>query len=143
TGARDLSSAVAGNFSVSVINEDLLKPDENNEKTILTDLLLCSGLTGYVEQPNYYFARSGDEVDAHLDLLLLTQGYRHFVWKQILRDTLPALAYKAEKFLQIRGMVRGGSGQPVKNELITLMDTSGTGPELKVSTDEGGRFAFN
>jgi hypothetical protein len=141
--ARDQAGGAGqANFSVSVINEDLLKPDENSERTIFSDLLLCSDLRGYIEQSNYYFAHSGDEVDANLDLLMLTQGYRHFVWKDILRDSLPPLAFRAEKYLQIQGFVRTSAGKPVRNETITLTDTSGHAPEQTVKTDDEGRFAF-
>jgi len=48
-------SAAAGHFSVSVIDESKVPADENNEGTILTNMLFTSDLKGYVEQPNYYF----------------------------------------------------------------------------------------
>ena len=133
---------VQGNFSVSVVNEDIIKADENKESTINTNLLLTSGLNGFVEQPNYYFVKSGDEVAANLDILMLTQGYRHFLWKQILADSLAPLQYKAESFLQLQGFVRTTSGKPVKNEKVILSDLTGKGPELKEMTDTAGRFIF-
>jgi TonB-dependent Receptor Plug Domain len=133
---------VQGNFSVSVVNEDIIKLDENKESTIYSNLLLTSGLNGYVEQPNYYFVKSGDEVAANLDILMLTQGYRHFLWKQVLMDSLVPLQYKAERFLQLQGFVRSSSGKPVKNEKVTLSDPTGQGPELKEITDSAGRFIF-
>jgi TonB-dependent Receptor Plug Domain len=133
---------VQGNFSVSVVNEDIIKSDENKESTIYSNLLLTSGLNGYVEQPNYYFVKSGDEVAANLDILMLTQGYRHFLWKQVLMDSLVPLQYKAERFLQLQGFVRSLSGKPVKNEKVTLSDPTGQGPELKEITDSAGRFIF-
>jgi len=133
---------VQGNFSVSVINEDIIKVDENKESTIYSNLLLTSGLNGYIEQPNYYFVKSGDEVAANLDILMLTQGYRHFLWKQILADSLAPLQYKAESFLQLQGFVGTLSGKSVKNEKVTLSDPTGKGPELKEITDSAGRFIF-
>jgi hypothetical protein len=137
-----MNSPVQGNFSVSVINEDIFKVDENKETTIGTTLLLTSDLNGYVEQPNYYFVHSGDDVTANLDLLMLTQGYRHFLWKQMLTDSLAPLFYKAERFLQLQGFVRSASGKPVKNTEVTLGDLTGKGPELKETTDSAGRFIF-
>jgi hypothetical protein len=141
--ARDKAGGAGqANFSVSVTNEDLLRVDENNQKTILSDLSLSSELNGYIEQPNYYFAQPGEIVNDNLDLLMLTQGYRHFIWKQVLRDSLPPPAYKAEKFLQIEGFVRTSSGKPVGSETVTLTDTTGQGPELTTKTDTTGYFAF-
>jgi TonB-dependent SusC/RagA subfamily outer membrane receptor len=130
------------NFSVSVTNEDLLRVDENNQKTILSDLLLSSALKGYIEQPGYYFSQPGESADANLDLLMLTQGYRHFIWKQILQDSLPPPAYKAEKFLQIQGYIRTSAGKLVSGENVTLTDTTGRGPDLTTKTDAVGHFAF-
>ena len=142
--AQDRTGGIGqGNFSVSVTNEAVVKADENSERTIFTDLLLCSDLRGHIEQPNYYFAHRNDEADANLDLLMLTQGYRHFAWKQMLRDTLPALGFKAEKYLQIQGAVRTSSGKPVKDEAVTLTDTTGHGPQQSARTDDDGRFAFS
>ena len=141
--AKDQTKTPAqGNFSVSVVNEDIIKTDENKESTIFSNLLLVSELNGYVEQPNYYFIKSGDEVAANLDILMLTQGYRHFLWKQILADSLAPLQYKAESFLQLQGFVRTTAGKPVKNEKVTLSDPTGKGPELNELTDSAGRFIF-
>jgi len=136
------SSTAQGNFSVSVINEDVIKADENKESTIFSNLLLTTEINGFVEQPNYYFENSGDDVSANLDILMLTQGYRHFLWKQILADSLTALQYKAESSLQLEGFVRSWSGEPVKSDQITLSDPTGHGPELKEITDSAGRFIF-
>ena len=137
-----IGDAAQANFSVSVTNENLLKPDENNEETMLSDLLLSSDLKGPIEQPGYYFAHSGDAVDANIDLLLLTQGYRHFAWAPLLQDSVLPLTYKAEKYLQIRGVVRTSSGKAVKDETVTLSDTSGRGPEQTTKTDTAGHFVF-
>jgi hypothetical protein len=133
---------VQSNFSVSVINEDIIKVEEIKETTIITNLLLTTELNGYVEQPNYYFINSGDNVATNLDILMLTQGYRHFLWKQIMTDSLAPLQYKAERFLQLQGFIRTLSGKPVKNEKVTLSDPNGQGPELKETTDSAGRFTF-
>lgn len=137
-----MKTPVQGDFSVSVVNEDIINANENKESTIFSNLLLCTELNGYVEQPNYYFINSGDDVAANLDILMLTQGYRHFLWKQIMSDSLAPLQYKAERFLQIQGFVRTLSGKPVKNEKVTLSDPAGKGPELKEITDTAGRFIF-
>jgi hypothetical protein len=136
------NSTAQGNFSVSVVNEDIIKADENKESTIFSNLLLTTEINGYVEQPNYYFINSGDDVSANLDILMLTQGYRHFLWKQMLADSLVPLQYKAERSLQVQGFVRSSTGEPVKNDQITLSDQTGQGPKLKEITDSAGQFIF-
>jgi hypothetical protein len=137
-----VKSIAQGDFSVSVINEDIIKSDENKESTIFSNLLLTTEINGYVEQPNYYFKNLGDDVSENLDILMLTQGYRHFLWKQILADSLTALQFKAEKDIQLEGLVRSRTGEPVKNDKITLSDPTGRGPELKDITDAAGQFIF-
>ena len=81
---RNGINPVMGHFSVSVIDESQIPADENTESTILSNLLLTSDLKGYVEQPNYYFTSNNAAGD--LDVLMLTQGYSRFEWKQVLDD---------------------------------------------------------
>jgi len=98
-------SSVAGHFSVSVIDENKVSEDENNERNILTDLLLTSDLKGYVEQPNYYFNDTSDIARQNLDVLMLTQGYRRFTWKQVMDTSYVPLTFQPEKGLEINGKV--------------------------------------
>lgn len=84
---------VVGSFSVSVIDESKVKVDEDAETTILNHILLTSDLKGYIEKPNYYFNKPTEQTRADLDALLLTQGYRRFVWKQILSDVIHFYIY--------------------------------------------------
>lgn len=79
----DDNAPAVGHFSASVTDENKLPIDPNNEHTILTDMLLTPELKGYVEQPNYYFNNPTPEVLSNLDILMLTQGYRGFEWKQV------------------------------------------------------------
>ena len=76
--------AVAGSFSVAVIDESKVPIDETLESTIFSNILLTSDLKGYIEKPNYYFATESEAVDKALDNLMLTQGYRRFTWKEVL-----------------------------------------------------------
>ena len=74
---------INGNFSVAVV-EDKRTAKEEDETSILSNLLLTSDLKGYVEKPNYYFTNSTAQTSTHLELLMLTQGYRRFEWKKVL-----------------------------------------------------------
>ncbi|RZL14096.1 MAG: hypothetical protein EOO89_16585, partial [Pedobacter sp.] len=66
---------VLGSFSVSVVDEEKVKSDEQLEENILTNLLLTSELKGTIEKPGYYFNKKNEEAGRHLDALLLTQGW--------------------------------------------------------------------
>ncbi len=136
-------SAVNGSFSISVVDESKIVVDENTENSILSYLLLSSDVKGYVEKPNYYFANVTKGTRAELDVLMLTQGYRRFVWKQLVDDNSAATAnaYNPEKEIDISGVLKTKGGDPVTNCQITLVAESG-GMVLAQVTDAQGRFRF-
>ncbi|HVW96826.1 MAG TPA: hypothetical protein VHA56_12725, partial [Mucilaginibacter sp.] len=129
------SGPSAGSFSVAVTDEDKVPIDSLNEQTIESYLLLTSELKGRIEQPNYYFLHPSDQTRSNLDNLLLTQGYRHFIWKQ---DTA---TYPAEQGMQISGTVKK-NGRPVAGAKVKLFSNTGGMFMLDTLTDQEGRFAF-
>ncbi|MES2109039.1 MAG: TonB-dependent receptor [Bacteroidota bacterium] len=136
-------SAAKGSFSVSVIDESKIAVDENAEATILTSLLLTPDLKGYIEKPNYYFANVTSETRSNLDALMLTQGYRRFVWKQLLNDNAAKTdTYKPERTFAISGTVKTkAGGTPVANTQVTLLPSAGGAVKLAM-TDAEGKFNF-
>ncbi|HEY8930482.1 MAG TPA: carboxypeptidase regulatory-like domain-containing protein [Mucilaginibacter sp.] len=139
-GAND--KPAAGSFSVAVTDEINVPADENDETTILSNLLLTSDLRGTVEQPNYYFADVNDKTRADLDLLMLTQGYRSFIWKQVLDGANLPVKYQSEKTLVISGTVKR-NGKIVPGAKIKLFTIAAGGLMRDTLTDSNGRFAFN
>lgn len=135
-------SGVAGHFSVSVIDESKVQMDENTEKTILTNLLLTSDLKGFVEQPGYYFASATDETRKNLDLVMLTNGYRKFEWKQVDVDGNSSVAYLPEKGLEISGTVKNIFGKPLANAMTSLIALPGN-QLFSIKTDDKGQFRFS
>lgn len=136
-------SAARGSFSASVVDESKIGVDENAETTILTSLLLTADLKGYVEKPNYYFANMTNETRSNLDALMLTQGYRRFVWKQLLSDNPnQSNANKPERSFVISGTVKmKADGTPVANTQVTLLPSAG-GTVKSTTTDAEGKFSF-
>ncbi len=132
----------AGHFSVSVTDENKVPVDGNAENTILTDLLLTSDLKGNVEQPNYYFANLSDKTNSDLDLVMLTQGYRRFEWKQLLNDSYPPIAYQPDSNLQITGTAKNLTGKILTNATVSLITMPG-GQFTSTVTDDKGRFSFS
>lgn len=55
----------------------------NDDSSILTELLLCSQIKGFVEQPGYYFEENDEQHRRHLDLLLMVQGWRRYRWENM------------------------------------------------------------
>ncbi|WP_147273598.1 TonB-dependent receptor [Pedobacter chinensis] len=136
---------VSGSFSVSINNITKIKPDELNESNIFTDLLLTSDLAGYVEKPNYYFLTESIESKNNLDLLLLTQGWRRFIWKNFLQAKTIPITFLPEKFLQISGTVTTRTSKPAEKIKIQLFSSSKANGiiSLDTFTDNQGRFNFD
>lgn len=109
--AKDMDGQpVEGNFSVVVSDgkQVLLPPHGEN---ILTYLLLSSDVRGKVEQPDYYFSQTKPEVRRHIDILLLTQGWRRFKWEDILKPTLPEPVFALEGGINITGEITRPNGK--------------------------------
>ena len=141
TAENSDSQPVIGSFSISAVNQDRVSYDEINEHTIFSDLFLTSDIKGYIEKPNYYFTNITDHSRSNLDLLMLTQGYRRFEWKQLLSGNFPSLNYKAEKGISISGNVKSLLGKPIDNGNVTLISPNG-GLFEQIKTDEIGKFKF-
>jgi hypothetical protein len=137
------SKPVVGSFSVAVVDETKVPVNEADESTILSNLLLTSDLKGYIEKPNYYFTNVNETTQADLDVLMLTQGYRRFEWKRILKDDMPPLVYEPEKTLQISGHIKTLGGKPVPHGKVMLLSTKHGTFILDTVADEQGKFVFD
>lgn len=139
--AKDSTQRLVGNFSLSVTDQQKVPVDENTETTILSSLLLTSDLTGFIEQPNYYFVKPDDKKRAELDVLMLTQGYRRFSYKEILANKMPVTAYMPEQGIAITGILRDRTGMPVKKGALRLTSPGRTLSSEALTTNSG-LFAF-
>lgn len=139
--AKNGTVPAEANLSVSVIDESKVHLDENAETTILSNLLLTSDLKGYIEKPNYYFNRPNDKTAADLDVLMLTQGYRRFTYKDILSKTPPQIFLMPEQGIEITGTLRTSTGMPIfkGNVRLAIPDKSIT---TYAVTNSNGVFRF-
>jgi TonB-dependent SusC/RagA subfamily outer membrane receptor len=132
-----------GSFSMAVIDESNVPFDEVNEITILSNLLLTSDLKGYIETPNYYFVNADEEKARQLDLLMLTQGWRRFIWKNILSNTFPPIIFSPETTIMVSGSVPAyNTGMRGVGGRVTIFSASGDVFLMDTVTDEQGRFTF-
>ena len=133
---------VAATLSLGV-NDAALGALDPNAETITSNLLLTSDLTGYVEGPGYYFRTPSAATAQHLDDLLLTQGWRRFVWKTVLAGQAPAIRFSPEQELSLVGQVVSEHGQrPIPNSQLTFLQTKPTKNVTTATTGPDGRFAF-
>lgn len=96
---------VNANLSVSVTDAGIGRDSSQN---ILSGLLLTSDLRGVVHNPAYYFRDSTAKVRNHLDLLLLTNGWRRFQWEQVVQRKGPEIRFPRDTtYLTLSGKLFG------------------------------------
>ena len=109
---------VVGDFVVSVTDSKAAPIDSNGEN-IFSYLLLSSDLRGRIENPTQYFDPNNPNRKMHLDLVMLTNGWRRYDLNKILLGQGPSLRYKVEDTQRITGKVSGIIGK-VKNTSVMI-----------------------
>ncbi|MEI8097354.1 MAG: hypothetical protein WCG74_00885 [Sediminibacterium sp.] len=114
-----VADTALSNLSISVTDASLLADSSSN---IISQLLLSSELKGSIYRPAYYFSNESDTVAAHLDLVMLTHGWRRYKWDEIIQGQLPKLTYPMDSdYVQIKGKVFT-AGQAIRStQTITLV----------------------
>ncbi|MBC7565875.1 MAG: hypothetical protein H7223_02815, partial [Pedobacter sp.] len=136
------SNGVTANLSISVVNEVSVPFRAERENSIFAQLLLLSDLKGYVEKPNYYFSNISDSTKSSLDLLMLTQGYRRFTWKEVIVGNIKPPAFKIEKINRsISGILTTLTNKPLPDGKVTLFNNK-NGAILTTVTNTEGKFSF-
>ena len=72
---------------------------------IMTEMLLASEIKGFIPEPGWYFHKDDKEHRQALDLLMMTQGWRRFEWKDMALTGEWELTQPAEKAPIIMGSV--------------------------------------
>ncbi|MBL0358057.1 MAG: hypothetical protein IPP72_14835 [Chitinophagaceae bacterium] len=138
----DVGGTLLSNLSVSVTDGDI-NPVGKNEENIYSQLLMSSDLKGYVYNPAYYFSSDDDSVKQHLDLVMMTNGWRRFKWENLLADQWPVLNYQPEDYLAISGKVIGLARSAFYGRNITgiLQTKTGNKPSFfNIPINEKGDF---
>ncbi|RKN82718.1 TonB-dependent receptor [Ulvibacterium marinum] len=134
---------IPGELSASVVsNDNHLKSKRGTN--IKSWLLLDSDLGGTVPDSDYFFRDDSSSRKQLLDVLMLTHGWRRFVWKDI-RDTLTTkmLEHAPEKGIVIRGKTTAfyNSNKPLKSQVkFTILDDGAY--QEQSPTNPQGEFSF-
>ncbi|MEN3323758.1 TonB-dependent receptor plug domain-containing protein [Mariniflexile soesokkakense] len=134
---------VPASFSLSCTDTNGQNDTKDYGTNISSYFLMESDIKGNVHNPSYYFDSSNPKRLYHLDLLLLTQGWRDFLWKEMpkMNDTI---YYKPEKGFTVSGRVKQLFGnKPKINSNMTLALMGKTGINIfDTQTDSLGIFKF-
>lgn len=89
----ELLDSVEANMSISITDAISVLPEQFN---IYSDFLLSNEIKGRIHNPAYYFSSDADSVAEHLDLVMLTNGWRKFDWNKIKSGDFSVLKYPRE-----------------------------------------------
>lgn len=142
---------VVGNFSLAATDGTQVVGNKY-EENLMSYLLLSSELNGkdavlrgVIEDPAYYFDKSNRVASRDLDILMLTQGWRRFVWKDILAEKSVNPQFLIEQGLSVTGKTVRPNGKLTTKPVNVTMMINGADkkPVLKLaSVDSSGNFGF-
>lgn len=138
----DVPDTLRSNLSLSITDAGLTKADPDADN-IVSHLLLSGDLRGYIHNPYYYFTGNDDTVRAHLDLVMLTNGWRRFKWDELAAGKLPAIKYMPEKYLSLNATLTGvlQSQVPKNTQLNVFLQAKDSSRQLFFLTmDSTGKF---
>lgn len=144
---------IAGNFSLSVTDSKQV-PVELNGSTICNYLYLTSDIQklmeekikGNIEQPNYYFNPANPNALNHLDILLMTQGWRRFLWTDVVNKKHNAPQFEIESGIEIHGSAELKDGKELEKPMKVILSYYhgiDSIANISSSTDLSGGFRFS
>lgn len=139
----DVPDTIACNLSLA-ITDATVNPPKKGEDDIFSSVLLTSDIKGYVHNPGYYFSSEVDSVTKHLDLVMMTNGWRRFKWEEVLAGNFPKLTHAPEDYLTVEGKINGlTKGELTNREVtafLTLPNSSQQLISIPLATD--GKFTI-
>ncbi len=134
-------TSAKANLSLAVVDAGVVPKQEGN---IANYLLLSSELKGDIAHPERYFDTTNVNRSKQLDLLLMTQGWRDFVWRRV-ADSAIRVTYAAEPYITLSGRVRQKfANKPLKDMSINLTALKARGNKIFNSkTDSTGKYYFD
>lgn len=132
------------NISALIIDKNQLGNSQKLQPHILSYFLLNSELKGNIENPNYYFDETNIYRKRDLEALMLTQGWRNYVFKK--PETNYNFSIKPETDLWVSGTVRSTFNKnkvPKKGVDLTMLTFGNPRGAFTQKVDSTGHFAFN
>lgn len=111
--------------------------------TILTEMLLCSDLKGFVEDPGYYFEADDSIHRRNLDLLMLVQGWRRYEWHEMAGVEPFRLSFYPERMQTLTGSVHPTYSLLPEADYGDTIYIPGMGKELPLYTTAGTPFSLD
>ncbi|MEO5563726.1 MAG: hypothetical protein ABIR18_09835, partial [Chitinophagaceae bacterium] len=140
----DIGDTLISNISVSVTDAGT-NTTAREEENIFSHVLLSSDIKGYVYNPAYYFSSDADSVKAHLDLVMMTNGWRRFKWDDVLAGRWPVIKNYPQPYVTVSGRVLGLlSSDLIGKELTMILQTKKNSTQvLSVPVTPKGEFSLD
>lgn len=136
----EIPDTLRANLSIAITDAGV---GEDGHESIMSRILLTSDLKGYVHNPAYYLSSSSDSVQQHLDLVMLTHGWRRFKWEDLAEGKLPRIKYPLENYLALKGELLGlqPSQIPQNTAVNVFMEAKDSSRQLfSLPIDRNGKF---
>ncbi len=130
---------VETSLSIAVTDDSQIKA-ELQQENIITHTLFGSELKGNIEDPAWYLSEAETAGEA-LDLLMLTQGWVGYNWKDIFNPAVKPV-YAAQPEMQVSGRVSNVLNKPVSNAKMLLLAKGKFNLIKDTITNAEGRFVF-
>ena len=127
-------------LSISVTDAAI---ESDSSSNIISHFLLSSEIKGKVHNPAYYFSSNNKNVSDHLDLVMLTNGWRRFKWEDLVSGKLPEIRYPRDtNYLSLSGQLFGvAKSQLTGTDHIVLMVKEDTATRMIIMPiDQDGSF---
>jgi hypothetical protein len=136
-----IPDSMDANLSVSVTDMDI---DKDSSNTIISHLLLTGNIKGQVNNPAYYFSANNDSISQHLDLVMLTHGWRRFKWEDVVKGKLPVIRYARDtSYLVLSGKVYGAMPSQLRDAgsvILFIRPKKGDGQTVILPVKPNGTF---
>ena len=134
--------SLSADFSVAITDAAI---DTDSTDNIISHLLLSSDLKGQIFNPAYYFSSNDNVITEHLDLVMLTNGWRRFRWDDVVKGILPKINYpKDTAYLSLSGKVYGVLPSQLRDNahviLVINQKSEGGNKMLFVPVEKDGTF---
>ena len=129
-----------------LVTTDITGAPVSQEDNIASSFLLTTDLPGYINNPGYYFSNKEPQTLHHLDLLLMTRGWRRFEWKRILQNDYITLKYPVESGISFSGKVtKSDRKEPVKEGKVSFIIKGDDSTSLlaEATLTDKGEFLLN
>ncbi len=130
---------VEANFSLAVTDLSQVVDPGKGEDNILSNLLLTSELRGNIEEPGFYFKEENKDAELALDYLMLSQGWRRYIWADNQNNQPSSINYAPEKetFNRRARVIRDSGMVPGQMARAMFILPSGNGAYSKFPDMDG------